>query len=40
MVEKENVSVRIHPNNLTACKKENQHNDENEVYSQYVNPDH
>jgi hypothetical protein len=33
MIEEENISVRI---NSLHAKKENQHDDENEVYNQYV----
>jgi hypothetical protein len=36
MVEKDNVIVWINPNNFIACKKENQHDNENEVYSQFI----
>jgi hypothetical protein len=37
MVEKENVILRINPNNFIAREKENQHDDQNEIYSQIIN---
>jgi hypothetical protein len=36
LVEKEIMGVRISPDNFTAGEKENQNDDENEVYNQYV----
>jgi hypothetical protein len=37
-VGKEDVTVRIIPSKLSACEKENRHDDENEVCNQYARP--